>query len=98
MNKEEFLNQVDKAWEVAETLPRGERFDKLCELVDKAYDPDMYSAYIRIFYDCEETTADIAEDLLDFGTIFEIVAYKVIYTDDFDTVVVALHEKTPKNY
>lgn len=30
MNKENFLNQVDNAWAVAETLPRGERFDALC--------------------------------------------------------------------
>ena len=93
-----FEDNVDQAWEAVKDEPQSERFDKFCELVDKLYDPDIYSAYIRIFYDCGYTGEEMAEDLIDIGMRFEIVNYKVIYTDDFDTVVVILHERSPKNY
>ena len=98
MNTNDFLEQVEDAWNKIEwaDTPKNERFDKLCEAVDQMYDQNEYSAYVRIFYDCDYRSEEMAEELLDLGQRFDIVCHKVFYTDDCDTIIVVLHHRIPK--
>lgn len=94
------MNNFDKLindiWSKVVLFPVSERFDKLCEMVDKIYDDKKYSAYIRIFYDCGYRPDEMAKELLDLGKRFDIKYYSIIATENYDNIIVVLHDRLPK--